>query len=232
VRLADFEADLRQGDGNELAGKFLSVHSSSALAVNTFAPFKRDPGQLCLFEHAGLNVDGFERKCDAGVGRGPPNLDAIASNRNSIVAIESKCTEHLTAHRAEFSDAYNKEIQDWRRKTTWFDEMNRLVAQPDSYLFLDVAQLVKHAFGLGFCFQDQEATLLYLYWEPQNFADIPELVTHRKEVKQLSQNISGSKPKFLAASYRELWDAWMKQKLPVWLPAHVNELRRRYDILI
>jgi hypothetical protein len=60
-------------------------------------------------------------------------------------------------------------------------------------------------------------TLLYLYWEPQNFANIPEPVTHGKEVKQLSQNISGSKPKFLAASYRELWDAWMKQKLPVWL---------------
>jgi hypothetical protein len=39
VRLLDFESDLRQGDGNELETKFRAVHSSAALAVNTFAPF-------------------------------------------------------------------------------------------------------------------------------------------------------------------------------------------------
>jgi hypothetical protein len=43
VRLKDFEADLLQGDGNEMKGKFRAAHSSSALAVNTFAPFKAHP---------------------------------------------------------------------------------------------------------------------------------------------------------------------------------------------
>ena len=42
VRLVEFEADLKQGDGNELVGKFRAAHSSSALAVNVFAPFKSD----------------------------------------------------------------------------------------------------------------------------------------------------------------------------------------------
>src|ERR1035437_8816156 len=46
VRLADFEADLRQGDGNEMEGKFRAAHSSSALAVNTFAPFRTRPDKL------------------------------------------------------------------------------------------------------------------------------------------------------------------------------------------
>jgi len=40
VRLADFEADLRARDGNELEGKFKAVHSSFALAVNVFTPFR------------------------------------------------------------------------------------------------------------------------------------------------------------------------------------------------
>src|SRR5580700_3647710 len=44
VHLEDFEADLLQGDGNEMAGKFRAAHSSSALAVNTFAPFKAHLG--------------------------------------------------------------------------------------------------------------------------------------------------------------------------------------------
>lgn len=48
VRLADFEADLRQGDGNEMEGKFRAAHSSSALAVNTFAPFKATAAALRL----------------------------------------------------------------------------------------------------------------------------------------------------------------------------------------
>jgi hypothetical protein len=67
--------------------------------------------------------------------------------------------------------------------------------------------------GSACALKDHEATLLYLYWAPQNFVDIPELVTNKKEVKNLSTNISGSKPKFLAASYRELWDDWGNNKL-------------------
>ena len=35
-----FEAELDKGDGRELEGKFKAAHSSSALAVNTFARFK------------------------------------------------------------------------------------------------------------------------------------------------------------------------------------------------
>jgi hypothetical protein len=48
VSLVDFEADLRQAGGNEMEGKFRAAHSSSALAVNTFAPFKSDSAPLRL----------------------------------------------------------------------------------------------------------------------------------------------------------------------------------------
>src|SRR5438309_2888587 len=46
VSLGDFEPNLRSGDGNELAKKFRAAHSSAALAVNTFAPFKPNPTAL------------------------------------------------------------------------------------------------------------------------------------------------------------------------------------------
>lgn len=36
IRLHDIQGDLRQGDGDELEGKFRAANSSSALAVNTF----------------------------------------------------------------------------------------------------------------------------------------------------------------------------------------------------
>jgi hypothetical protein len=48
VYLADVEADLRQGSGNELAGKFRAAPSSSALAVNCFAPYKTTSETLPL----------------------------------------------------------------------------------------------------------------------------------------------------------------------------------------
>ena len=41
VRPIDFEADLRRGDGDELAYKFRAIDSSSALVVNAFARFRR-----------------------------------------------------------------------------------------------------------------------------------------------------------------------------------------------
>src|SRR5581483_7664074 len=41
-----FKDDLEQGDGKELQGKFRAAHSSSALAVNSFARFRPDVASL------------------------------------------------------------------------------------------------------------------------------------------------------------------------------------------
>lgn len=119
VSLIDFEADLRQGDGNEMEGKFRAAHSSSALAVNTFAPFKSKPAALRLPAGGGFASLSFERKCPHGLaGRRPPNLDVVAEGPSGVVAIESKCLEPLTPHVADFAPAYDPEIRDRRRGTT------------------------------------------------------------------------------------------------------------------
>ena len=231
VHLNDFEADLRQGDGNELEGKFRAAHSSSALAVNTFAPFKTKPTDLWLPGAGGFARLDFERKCPHGLlGRRSPNLDVLAEGPNGVVAIESKCLEPLTSHKAEFAPAYDSEIRDQRRQTAWFREMHRLVENPRSYHLLDAAQLVKHSFGIAYTFPDQPVTLLYLFWEPSNSDAFPVFAEHRAEVGRFAASIAGGGPKFVAMSYPELWELWVSHSEPEWLPIHVSHLRARYAV--
>jgi hypothetical protein len=232
VHLEDFEGDLRQGDGNELEGKFRAAHSSSALVVNTFAPFKTKPAELPVPGGCGFANLRFERKCPHGlVGRRSPNLDVLGDGPNGVVAVESKCLEPLTPHKAEFAPAYDSEIEPQRRQTAWFREMQRLVENPRSYHWLDAAQLVKHAFGLAYTFPDRPVTLLYLFWEPSNPDEYPIFSEHRAELARFAASIIGTdEPKFASMSYPELWKLWDSHAEPKWLSVHVGRLRARYAV--
>jgi len=230
VELAQFEADLRQGDGNELENKFRAIHSSSALAVNAFAPFKDDPGALRLNSVGGYAKPEFERKCPHElVGRRPPNLDVLAEGPNGIVAVESKCLEPLSPHIAKFAPAYLTGI---KAGNTWFKEMRRLVDESRAYCWLDAAQLVKHAFGLARTFPSRPVTLLYVFWEPANPEAYSSFAEHRAEVARFTDSVKGGGPKFVAMSYPELWDTWDEQLGPVWLRRHVSRLRARYGVAV
>ena len=73
VALGDFEADLRSGDGNELETKFRAAHSSSALAVNSFAPFRTRASDMVVLDAGPFEHLQFERKCQTGLrGGGRP----------------------------------------------------------------------------------------------------------------------------------------------------------------
>jgi hypothetical protein len=215
-----------------MESKFRAAHSSSALAINTFAPFKANAAALRLVGGSGFTGLSFERKCPHGlVGRRPPNLDVVATG-TKVVAIESKCLEPLTPHKAEFAPAYESGILDGRRQTAWFREMQRIVRQPHTYRWLDVAQLVKHSFGLAHTFEEKPVTLLYLFWEPSNAGAFPFFAEHRMEVDQFSASISNDAPKFAATSYPELWGSWDAGSAPGWLRIHVGRLRARYLVAV
>ncbi|HET7410945.1 MAG TPA: hypothetical protein VFJ13_12175 [Paracoccaceae bacterium] len=232
VRREDFEADLMAGDGNELAGKFRAAHSSSALAVNCFGPFRRHPDDLVLLGMRGFPAPAFERKCPTGLRGGrAPNLDVLIEGRNAVIGIESKLTEFLGPHRAEFSPAYAKQILDDRREQGWFREMLRLADAPDAYALLDAAQLIKHAFGLARTFRNRPVTLLYIFWEPTNAADHPVFAEHRREIAEFADRVAGSTPAFAAQSYPELWRSW-DEGAPDWLAEHLSHLRARYAVTI
>jgi hypothetical protein len=233
VALEDFEADLRQGDGNELEGKFRAAHSSSALAVNNFAPFKTKISDLKLPGSSDFDILQFERKCPNGLaGRKAPNLDVLAAGAAGIVAIESKCLEYLSSHTAEFSPAYDREIQDVRRQSGWFGEMQQLADNPKRYRWLDAAQLVKHAFGLAHTFPDNPVTLVYLFWEPENPGVHPVFAQHRQEIANFRAAVGADTIGFFAMSYPELWDSWATPGAPQWLATHVARMRARYGIRI
>ncbi len=228
----DFEADLRQGDGNELETKFRAAHSSSALGVNCFAPFRRHLSDLTLLGKRGFDSMGFEMKCPTGLrGRRAPNLDLLLQTGNEIIGIESKLTEYLTRHRSKFSSAYEAQIQDHRRKQGWFSEMLRLMDEPDAYDWLNAAQLIKHAFGLDYSFPGKPVTLLYLYWEPVEAEGHTVFAEHRREIDDFSKRISGSGPQFRAMSYPELWDSW-RNPVQESLTDHLQNLSARYVICL
>ena len=228
----DFEGDLSAGDGNELQTKFRAAHSSSGLAVNCFAPFRRRIAELELHPSDAFDLLTFERKCPTGLRGGrPPNLDVLLSGPISVVGIESKLTEYLGRHRATFSPAYAEQICDWRREQGYFREMIRLMDAPDSYVWLDAAQLIKHAFGLAHTFTDRPVTLLYLFWEPQNPGVSPEFAAHRAEIAAFADRVAGATPKFAAMSYPEIWEI-LEKAGPDWLRGHLEELKARYLISI
>ena len=137
VEVSDFEANLAQGSGDELAGKIRAPYSSSALAVNCFAPFKRNLVDLRVCGAEGVSSLHFEAKCPTGLRGTPPNLDVLLERDDRVVAIESKCLEYLSRHTAEFSPAYLNGIRDSRRDSAWYRELLRLVDAPRAYRWLD-----------------------------------------------------------------------------------------------
>lgn len=241
VEPRDFHADLTAGDGKELQGsgrsplpKFLAIHSSAALVVNCFAPFRRRIADLASPASKPFRKLQFERKCPAGLHRArPPHVDVLAEGPVAVIGIESKLTEYLQEKSARFSPAYEKQIRDERREQGYFKEMLRLMRKPDAYKCLDAAQLIKCAFGLANTFRNQPVTLLYLYWEPANPDAIAVFAQHREEISEFAERMAGSTPEFKATSYPDLWQHWRRTKPDVeWLIGHIEQLTARYLVKV
>lgn len=231
VEIADFEADLAQGSGDELGGKFRAAYSTCALAVNCFAPSRRNLSDLRVCGARGFASFTFEKKCPTGLRGTPPNLDVLLERSDRVVAIESKCTEHLSAHTARFSSAYLTGIHDARRESGWYRELLRLVDAPRAYRWLNAAQLIKHALGLMHCHPDRRVALLHLYWESFNAIDVAPFGEHRLETSAFAERVVGHRLQFEALSYAGLWASW-DGMAPSWLSAHLRELRERYSVEI
>nr|WP_201157130.1 hypothetical protein [Rhodobaculum claviforme] len=148
------------------------------------------------------------------------------------MGIESKLTEYLATHRAVFSPAYAEQIRDERREQGYFREMLRLMDAPDSYVWLDAAQMIKHAFGLARTFGGRPVTLLYLFWEPANPEAHRVFTEHRQEIADFAGPVAGSTPAFEAMSYPDLWARWQETGPAPWLAPHLDELRARYEVTL
>jgi hypothetical protein len=198
--------DFGSGAGRELDKKLCAAHSSAALVVNTFGPWRAQPESLRIACVSGFRNIRFEMTFPTGLGGTPPHLDLFADG-NWIVAVESKCTEWMDSKPALFSDSYDRLLSPLG-DSVWFDVMRELRAKPDRYVFLDAAQLVKHAFGLLKRFGSKEIRLVYLYWEPANGGDWTECRLHREEAAELARTVANSSVRLIPMSYQELWEEW------------------------
>jgi hypothetical protein len=229
VRLDQFEDDLRRGDGNELDTKFRAIHSSAALAVNSFAPVKDRLQDLSIFGSQGAVGIQFEKQMPIIPGRRPSNLDVWIDRGSSAVAIESKFLEYFDQKKPEFADAYKSMAA--VAEPCWWSVCVESWGGPVQQL--DVAQLVKHYFGLRqFQIKNMEPVslvLLYLFWEPINWEEIAECKQHRMELERLSGKIEPSAIEFRWMTYTQLWNEWMTQPP---LAEHARNLKARYEISV
>lgn len=226
VMPADFKDDLEAGSGNELQGKFRALHSSSALAVNAFAPWKGNLADLSLCGKEDFTSLSFEHKCPTGLGGTPPNLDVFLESNTCMIGVESKFLEYLTPKKGHFSASYTREKLP-KAEDDWWRLIERIEKQPKQHL--DAAQLVKHYLGLRnlTCQGEKERMLLYLFWEPENWIDFTVFHKHREEIADFSSRVEGSCVRFKAQSYPELWAEWENQKANA---EHISLLRSRYQI--
>lgn len=236
---------LLAGDGNELAPsngappKFCAAHSSSALAINSFAPWIDRSKELHLCQLT--DFDGkleFEAKCFNGVGPRASNLDALLADGIATYGVESKLAEWIrpSGSKGEFSPVYAAlEDSDPRKKTSWFRAMEAITGGVVSFEFLDAAQLIKHFYGLAFTYPGTPVRVIYIYWEPTNASEFEAFAKHRAEIEQFSAMVKGEDDLFLfeSISYPAHWrELAAIDPMPDWLPDHLAALRARYEIAI
>lgn len=228
ISLDMFQKDLERGSGNELEGKFKAVHSSSALAVNTFSPFIKTPADLALANINGFSRVIFERQCPTGLGGTPPNLDVLAESDTDVVAVESKFLEYISLKQPHFAKSYTKANLP-QAEDCWIDLIR--ILQDSEKEHLDAAQLVKHYLGLKNQpeFRGKRITLLYLYWEPTNWQKYDVFVRHKEEIDYFANRVKNSSVLFKSQSYADLWDGWLAERVTV---EHVRKLQQRYCVYI
>lgn len=228
VLLEDVRADLEQGSGNELEGKFRAAHSSSALAVNTFGPWRKNPQSLSLLGKTGFTALQFERQCPTGLGGIPPNLDLVIVGTDVVIGVESKFLEFLVPKQPTFTASYKPENLP-QMEESWAKLMASLKTGPEQYL--DGAQLVRHYLGLRNQpeFKGKKIILLNIFWEPENWADFSEYRQHRAELAAFQEKVKDSEVTFVWMTYPDLWSQWEALGL---FPDHVREIRKRYLLAI
>jgi hypothetical protein len=220
--------DYDNGSGQEWDYKIKAVHSSAALAANTFGFFKDKHDALELLGVRGFSCPRLEAKCPSGLRGTPPNLDALVESNQDVIGVESKFLETLTEKKADFSPAYSRQNLP-QCEPMWWEALEQ--AGKLGECRFDRAQIIKHYLGLRHTYRADERCLhlLYLYWEPANANSLPAFQEHRDQLSAFARQVSGSVVHFHGMSYRELWERW--ESIPG-IAGHVRNLRARYDFPI
>ena len=239
----DIERILNAAPGDEIkSGKFDSPESSSALAVNTFGFFLHRAADLPLLPGCGREIwPARSLSLEATVhfpwsGGRHPVLDCLVITRSALIGIECKRFEPFrNKSPASFSDAYWRPV--WGRGMSGYERVRDLLRENGQvYSFLDVAQLVKHAFALRSEVHRRKQhngltpILLYVYAEPEFWPGTNCRITdsakqqHKEEIVRFASIVEGDEVIFKSCTYRSV--------LEIWLNASDSEIRAHAETVI
>lgn len=220
--------DYENGKGHEWGRKFRAIHSSAALAANTFGRWKSESARLMFAGQTGFDKLKLEAKCPTGLGGTPPHLDVLLASTDTVIGIESKLLEPLSLTKPEFSASYSRERLPLC-EDSWWTLLENMRQRPTSRL--DAAQLIKHYLGLRHSYPGLNNVLLvYLFWKPLNANEFDEYKRHAEELEAFQRAIQHSnKVKFMALDYLQLWDEWEKDRN---MAEHAKLLKDRYCVMI
>ena len=228
----DIERELGEGQGSELKpdkhGKFKAVHSSSALCVNNFAPFKQNKDKFSFLNHNDFTEATFEKKLPTGLGGTPPHLDFYLENNNTVIGFESKFIEILNAKLPNQDNNLTKyqNRQDLDYLPDTFSTIIQDYIDYQEKLFLDVAQLIKHSIGL--INKGRSTTLqpilVYIYWQPKNWYDFEVYRRHADEINDFKDKLDRHIP-FIPISYLDFWKLYENDST---FGQHIDKVKGRY----
>jgi hypothetical protein len=233
---------LAKGAGDELVptgtGKRRAhaPYSSAALAVNAFGGWLGAEHQLQIAGLSQFDASiSLEHKLRIAHGGGEANLDCLLDTPTALVGIESKLTEPLGCHQpVEWKGPYKTDAMAGLLRAGWLDVFIASLTRAWTPQYIGIEQLLKHALALNSHANGKDAHLVYVYWEPANGSDIPEVRTHRAEVAGLVHAVAAAPPYLHAVSYVDLLNEWQTIPSGALHPAaHVDQLRARYgDIAV
>ena len=205
--------DLLGGAGAPVHGRtaldeLCDIDSSVALAANIFGPFRSAPEHLSVPGLPGFDVLRLGKRLRTGLGGQPARLGTLALGAEAILGASCVLTEPLSVKTANLAASCTRAVADMA-SPEWSALYDSLCANPARFRSLDAAALVRQYLGLRSALADepQPKTLLYVFWEPLDWPDIPTALEHRREILEFSLAVAGSDIAFVSMSCCELWDA-------------------------
>jgi len=225
-------SSLASGDVNRLfdPARLRQPETASAMALNSFLPWRDRPGDLVLAGHGPFSELRYAARCPTGVRGTPPLLDLLAADVDRLVAVTARGPDYLGTRVSRLAPAY-AQVDLAPRMAGWQDLLETLRAEPGRFRHLDAVALLKNAIGLSRTFPEHGPTLIYLFWEPEG-ADGLTFRRHRSEIRAMAQLVGGAMVGFQALSFAELWADWEARFPEPWLRDMVAELRARYAVAI
>ncbi len=228
----EIEKEIGAGNGNELVdtkkpAKFKAVHSSSALCVNNFAPFKQHVDRFSFLGYSNFIEASFEKKIPTGISF--PNIDFYLENEKTIIGFESKYTEYLKSKLPnENLEKYINRKKSLKITNDSFFSLIEEYAINKNHYHLDIAQLLKHTIGLLSREKEtkKKAILVYIFWLPENWKDFEIFKKHQSEIEEFKSKI-GKYIEFIPLSYLEFWKNYETDSL---FENHIKEVKARYNL--